>query len=103
MTPKIKVQTFKVFEGNFFSDKLGEIWQKLCLMYFDMEKNAPKMKYSRFFGGNSFGVFFGRVWGNLGKNPSHPQKFDCFFMTVTVLVMVQAVYGTFLKLCHAFV
>jgi len=24
-----------------------------------------------------FGVFFGRVWGNLGKNPSHPQELAC--------------------------
>jgi len=24
-----------------------------------------------------FGVFFGQVRGNLGKNPSHPQKFAC--------------------------
>jgi len=22
-----------------------------------------------------FRAFFGQVWGNLGKNPSHPQKF----------------------------
>jgi len=26
-----------------------------------------------------FGVFFGQVWGNLGKNPSHPQKFACSY------------------------
>jgi len=24
-----------------------------------------------------FGVFFGQVWGNLGKNLSHPSKFAC--------------------------
>jgi len=26
-----------------------------------------------------FGVFFGQVWGNLGKNYSHPQKFACSY------------------------
>jgi len=24
-------------------------------------------------------VFFGQVWENLGKNPSHPQKFACSY------------------------
>jgi len=26
-----------------------------------------------------FGVFFGQVYGNLGKNPLHPQKFACSY------------------------
>jgi len=26
-----------------------------------------------------FGVFFGQVWQNSGKNPSHPQKFACSY------------------------
>ena len=29
-----------------------------------------------------FGVFFGQVWGNLGKNPLHPQKFACSYTFV---------------------
>jgi len=27
-------------------------------------------------------IFFGQVWGNLGKNPSHPQKFTCSYTYV---------------------
>jgi len=37
------------------------------------------MKCSRFLEVIFFGVFFGQVWGNLGKNPSHPQKFACSY------------------------
>jgi len=33
------------------------------------------MKYSHFFRGHFHWCFFGHVWGNLGKNLSHPQKF----------------------------
>jgi len=29
-----------------------------------------------------FEVFFGQIWGNLGKNLSHPQKFACSYTYV---------------------
>jgi len=38
-----------------------------------MKRNAVVFIYL-FFEVIFFGVFFGHVWGNLGKNPSHPQK-----------------------------
>jgi len=43
------------------------------LKCFDLKKFAQhEKKGSRFLRVIFFGVFFGQVWGNLGKNPSHP-------------------------------
>ena len=49
----------------------GEFRLKWC---FDFKKWAHEKKCSRFWGHFS-GVFFGQVKGNLGKIPSHTQKF----------------------------
>jgi len=37
------------------------------------------MKCRRFLEVILFGVFFGQVWGNLGKHFSHSQKFACSY------------------------
>jgi len=46
-----------------------------------------KSKYSRFLE-VIFGVFFGQVWGNVGKNASHPQKVACSYTYVQGLVKI---------------
>jgi len=62
--------------------------QKLCFKCFDLKKYAQhEKKCSRFFiylflEVISSGVFFWQVCGNLGKNPSHPQKFACSYTYV---------------------
>jgi len=47
------------------------IFPKMALKKCDRNE----IKCSRF-----FGVFFRQVWGNLGKNPSHPQKIACSYI-----------------------
>jgi len=46
-----------------------------------------------------FGVFFGQVWGNLGKYPSHPQKFACSYTYALKVSWEISLYGTLKKLC----
>jgi len=43
---------------------------------------APKMTISVFLDVTYFEVFFGQVWKNADKIPSHPQKFACFYTYV---------------------
>ena len=68
----------------FFSGKLGEIWASLGeigakmvldMLCFDVKKMRRKSKCSRFICLEViFGVFFGQVWGSLGKNPRTPKS-----------------------------
>jgi len=85
------VQTFFYFwKSCFYLVLFGEgaswqVWgkfgQKWCLKCIDLKKCAQhEMKCSRLFlEVIFFRIFFGQVWGNLGKNPSHPQKFACSY------------------------
>ena len=65
---------------------LGEIWAKMVLeVCFDL-KNAPNMKRNAivfFCGSYILWSSFVQVWGNLGKNPSYPQKFACSYTYVS--------------------
>ena len=100
MAPKIRVHKRFFLSSCFFSSfgqvrgnlgKLREIWvclgkfeQKWCLTCALTSKNVTNVKgnaemQSSFFGGYFFWTFFRQVWGNLGKNPSHPQKFTCSY------------------------
>jgi len=42
-----------------------------------VENNGAHIEMKNFFGGHALWIFFGKVWGNLGKNLSHPQNFAC--------------------------
>jgi len=39
-------------------------------------------------------VFFGQVWGNVGKNASHPQKLPCSYTHVQGLVKRSLLWET---------
>ena len=69
--------------------------RKRCLKCLDWKKcTTHEMTCSRFSEVIFCRVFFGQVWGNLGKNPSHPQKFAyCFTYAVATNVRRGA-------LCH---
>ena len=77
---------FLIIWRSCFLGKLGEIWSSLAEIWAKMFacsrliwQNAPNMKWNAvvFFGGH-FLDFFQTSWGNLGKNPSHPEKFQKF-------------------------
>jgi len=58
---------------------LGKMSPNRC-MCFDFTKMAPKIKVQTVFWRSCFYLFFfGQVRENLGKNPSHPQKFTCSY------------------------
>jgi len=91
--PKSKCRRFHVFWRSCFfssfSDKLREIWevwgkfgQKWCLKCFDLKKCAQNgMKCSHFL--RSFSLeFFSGKFGEIRRNPSHPQKFACSYAYV---------------------
>jgi len=78
-----------VFIGCFWGikGKFGQIWEHLgkngvwsALIWKNtpnnMERNVVVFVFFNFI---FFGLFFGQVCGNLGKNPSHPQKFACSY------------------------
>jgi len=81
--PKSKCRLLNFLKAiffNFFRASSGTFGKNRAWCALIWKKWAEnEMKCSHFFGGNSFGVFFGQVWGNLGKNPSHPKKFACFY------------------------
>ena len=94
ITLQIKVQTFYL-EVMFFwrscSGKLGEfwpslekIWAKVVLEVLWFEKMRPTWKemQSVSFGGHFISSIFRASLGNLGKNPSHTQKFACCYTYV---------------------
>jgi len=63
-----------------------------------------KMNAVVFFGRSFSLEFFGQVWGNLGKNHSHPQKFACSYtyawkfganISETVTILVKFFYRSF--------
>jgi len=88
MMPEMKMQTFSFFcfgDHDFFRfcrASYGKFGQKWCLKCFHL-KNAPKLKWnsvvSGFFWSHFLRSFFGQVWGNLDKNPLHPEKFACSY------------------------
>jgi len=47
-----------------------------------------------------FEFLYGNVWGNMGKNPSNPQKFACSYTYVDgcLLLAVKSLYS-FLDVC----
>jgi len=49
----------------------------MCMIWKKITQN--EMKCSLFWRSFLFGVFFGQIGGNLGKHPSHPQKFACSY------------------------
>jgi len=72
-----------------------KIREKLCPECFDWKKMVPQITWRPFFRGHpKNGLhekifaqevaqnFFGRVWGNSGKNLLHPQKFACSYTHV---------------------
>jgi len=84
--PKFKVQTF-FFGGqvfiSFFSfrqvrENLGKNGASSVLIF---KKMCPAWEEMQSFFWRSFSLefFFGHVWENLGKNPSHHQKFACSY------------------------
>jgi len=77
--------------------------KKWCPTWFDLKKMTPnvckitwRLFWRSFFWRSKVAQkFFGQVWGNSGKNPSHPQKFACTYtylaacsLVVHVLMMV---------------
>ena len=71
--------------------KSEQKWRPTC---FDLNIMAPEMTWRAFFWRSHgaridmksfflevtyFEVFFGQVWENPGKIPSHPKKFDCSY------------------------
>ena len=74
MTSKIKVRTF--FLEAMFLGKLGEVWTSLDEIWAKM-LDVPWFEIVFF--EVIFLEFFRAIWGNLGKNPSHPQKFACSY------------------------
>ena len=83
----------KLDQANYFarntgtSGKSGQKWRPTC---FDLKTMAPELTRRAFFGGHmgleltwsTFfrgQVFFGQVWENSGKIPSHPQNFACSY------------------------
>jgi len=73
MAPKAEVQMLFVRQDK---GKFGQVWgkfgQRWRLVCFDLKQMHPQSMRSRFLWRLFFGVFFGQVWGNVGKNPSHP-------------------------------
>jgi len=66
------------FGGNVFGQisKLGEVWTSLDEIWAKM-LDVPWFEIVFF--EVIFLEFFRAIWGNLGKNPSHPQKFACSY------------------------
>jgi len=74
MAPKVKVRMLFFWRSCFLSKfgwNLGKngAWSSLIWI------NAPDMKWNAVVFLEV--IIFGQVWGNLGKNPSHPLKFTC--------------------------
>ena len=56
--------------------KSEQKWRPIC---FDLKIMAPELTRRAFFEVTLYEVFFGQVWENPSKIPSHPQKFACSY------------------------
>ena len=88
--PKIKMQTFLFWRSYLYlvlfgqiSGNLGKFGGNLGKMalevFFGFKKYAEHEKKRICFFGDHFLWIFWAIWGILGKNPSHPQKFACSY------------------------